>query len=359
MNRIYNFNAGPSALPLEVLKEVQDSFLNFNNSGMSIVEISHRSKEFDSVINGTKEKVTKLFELGSDFEVLFVQGGASMQFAMLPMNLLKASDSADYVNTGTWSTKAINEIKSQNRKFNVVASSEDSNFSYIPKNIKFSDNAKYVHITTNNTIKGTQWHNLPDTNNVPIVADMSSDIMSYPIDAKKFGLIYAGAQKNLGVPGVCLVIIRKDLLNNIGDDIPVMLNYKTYAQKNSMYNTPPCFSIYVMWLILKWIEEKGGLSAVYQENKQKAEVLYDFIDNSSIYTGTAEKDSRSFMNVTFLLKDKNLEEKFIQEATKNSIGGIKGHRSVGGFRASIYNSTDIEKVKHLVNFMDEFQKKVK
>ena len=353
--RIHNFNAGPSALPLEVLEEIQKDFLNFQNSGMSIVEISHRSNFFDDVINDSIARIKNMLDLGDDFEVLFLQGGASMQFAMIPMNLLSKQDSADYVDTGTWSNKAIVEMEKQNKKISIVASSEDKNFSYIPQNIPFNKDASFVHITSNNTIKGTQWHKFPNTNNVPIVADMSSDIMSRPLPINKFGLIYAGAQKNIGIAGTCLVIIRKTLLDKIPNNIPSMLNYKTYVAKNSMYNTPPCFAIYTMWLVLKWIEKNGGLIEIDKRNKEKANFLYDFIDNSNLYNGTAEEKSRSLMNVTFLLKDKNLEKKFIAEAISIGLGGLKGHRSVGGCRASIYNATSFKSVQALVEFMKKFE----
>lgn len=359
--RIYNFNAGPAALPLTVLKEIQDSFLNFNNSGMSITEISHRSSSFDAVINDAVERAKRLLKLDDRFHVLFIQGGASMQFAMAPMNFLGENDSADFVNTGTWSTKAINEARIQNKKFKVVASSEDKNFSYIPQNIKFSGDAKYVHLTSNNTIKGTQYHDFPDTDGVPIVCDMSSDIFSRPLDMEKFGMIYAGAQKNLGPSGTCLVILRQDMLDMADDErIPTMLRYSIYAAKNSMYNTPPCFGIYTIDLVLKWIEEEmGGLEKMEQFNKEKAGVLYDFMNASSFYKPTAKEDSQSLMNVTFRLPSEELEKKFVAKALEKGLGGLKGHRSVGGCRASIYNAATMEGIRALVGFMDAFEKENK
>jgi phosphoserine aminotransferase len=356
--RIFNFNAGPSALPLKVLEEIKDSFLNFSDSGMSITEISHRSKWFDDVINDAALRVKRLLKLGDNYKVLFLQGGASLQFSMIPMNFLKEGDTADYINTGTWSTKAIKEAHIQKKNIDIPASSEDNNFSYIPKNINFNKNAKFIHITSNNTIKGTQWNNFPDTSGVPIVCDMSSDIMSRKLPMEKFGLIYAGAQKNLGPAGVCMVIIRDDMLNMIPDGLPTMLSYKTFAEKNSIYNTPPCFAIYTVSLVLKWLEEDiGRLKKVEELNSKKAKILYDIFDSSSFYTGTAAKDSRSLMNVTFRLINENLEQKFIKDALENGLGGLKGHKSVGGCRASIYNAVPIEAVEALASFMKEFERK--
>ena len=355
--RILNFNAGPAALPLKVLKEIQDSFLNFNDCGMSITEISHRSAGFDDVINDAVVRTKRILNLDDRYHVLFVQGGASMQFAMIPMNFLNDGRTADYVNTGTWSTKAIAEAKILGKAHRVIASSEDKNFSYIPQEMDFSKDAAYVHITTNNTIKGTQWHNFPETSGVPLVADMSSDIMSRPLPVDRFGLIYAGAQKNIGPSGVCMVIIRDDMLEMSADDIPSMLRYKTYASKNSMYNTPPCFGVYTIQLVLKWLEEEmGGLEKMEQFNIKKAGVIYDFIDGSDFYTATAEKDSRSLMNITFRLPTEELEKKFVAKALENDMGGLKGHRSVGGCRASVYNATTMEGVESLASFMESFAK---
>ncbi|MFO7666998.1 MAG: 3-phosphoserine/phosphohydroxythreonine transaminase [Desulfobacterales bacterium] len=357
-NRIYNFNAGPAALPLSVLEEVKESFLNFAGSGMSITEISHRSKLFDEVINDAVLRTKRLLNLDDSYQVLFLQGGASLQFSMIPMNLLPDDKTADYVDTGTWSTKAIKEAQILGKKVRVVASSKDKNFSYIPKNIQFNSDAVYIHITSNNTIKGTQWADFPDTKGIPLIADMSSDMMSRPFDTKPFGLIYAGAQKNIGPAGVCMVIIREDLLKMVPDNLPSMLKYTTFSSSNSLYNTPPCFSIYVIQLVLKWLEETiGGLDKIEEINKEKARLLYETFDTGSFYKGTAEKESRSLMNVTFRLPNEELEGKFIQEAAKNGFGGLKGHRSVGGCRASIYNATTLDAIKTLTGFMKEFEKK--
>jgi phosphoserine aminotransferase len=357
-NRIYNFNAGPAALPVEVLEEIRDSFLNYGGSGMSITEISHRSKWFDDVINDAVARTRRLLGLDDNFHVLFIQGGASLQFCMIPMNLLGNGDSADYVNTGTWSTKAVKEARIQGKPIKVVASSEDKNFSYIPKNITFSSDAIYIHITSNNTIKGTQWASFPDTKNVPLIADMSSDIMCRPFDVDKFGLIYAGAQKNIGPAGVCMVIIREDLLNRVPDTLPSMLKYTTYSSKNSMFNTPPCFTVYAIQLVLKWLEETiGGLENMAKINEKKARILYQAIDSGDFYKGTAQPDSRSIMNVTFRLPDEALEKRFVEQALENGFAGLKGHRSVGGCRASIYNATTVTAVEVLVDFMKNFEQK--
>ncbi len=356
--RIYNFNAGPAALPLAVLEEIQASFLDFQGTGMSITEISHRSKPFDDIVNDAIARTKKLLGVDDNYEVLFIQGGASMQFAMIPMNLLPDDKSADYVNTGTWSTKAIKEVEILGKKCRVPASSEDKNFSYIPKNIEFDKNAAYIHLTSNNTIKGTQWAEFPDTLGVPIVCDMSSDIMSRPLDMNKFGLIYAGAQKNIGPAGVCMVVIRKDMLDAAADNLPSMLKYKTYADKKSLYNTPPCFTIYTIQLVLKWLDETiGGLEKMDAINREKAALLYDLFDAGDFYRGTAEKDSRSLMNVTFRLPSEDLEKKFVADAAANDLGGLKGHRSVGGCRASIYNATSIDAINALISFMKDFEQK--
>ncbi|MBF0224822.1 MAG: 3-phosphoserine/phosphohydroxythreonine transaminase [Desulfobacterales bacterium] len=355
-NRIHNFNAGPSALPLPVLEEIKENFLNFENTGMSITEISHRAKPFEKVLNDAVALTKKLLGIGENYHVLFVQGGASLQFCMIPMNLLSEGKTADYVNTGTWSTKAIKEAQLMGKTIKVVASSEDKNFSYIPKNIQFNKDAVYAHITSNNTIKGTQWASFPDTSGVPLIADMSSDILSRPFDVSKFGLIYAGAQKNLGPAGVCMVIIRDDMLKLVPKNIPNMLKYTTYSENNSLYNTPPCFSIYTVGLVLKWIDKLGGLNKMEEINKKKAEMIYNIIDGTGFYKGTAEKESRSLMNVTFKLGTEDLEKKFLDEAAKNKLGGLKGHRSVGGCRASIYNAVSLESIQALVDFMKDFEK---
>jgi phosphoserine aminotransferase len=356
-NRIYNFNPGPAALPLPVLEEIRDSFLNFKGSGMSVTEISHRSKWFEEVINDAIIRTKRLLKLSDRYHVLFIQGGASLQFCMIPMNFLKEGQSADYVNTGTWSAKAIKEAQIQGKTVNVVASSEDKDFSYIPQNISFNRDAVYAHITSNNTIKGTQWASFPDTKGVPIISDMSSDIMSRVFDPNPFGLIYAGAQKNIGPAGVCMAIVRDDLLEMVPKSVPSMLKYTTFSEKNSLYNTPPCFAIYTIQLVLKWLEETvGGLEKMEEINRKKADLIYSFIDSSGFYRGTAETGSRSMMNITFRLPSEELEKAFIQKATDNDLGGLKGHRSVGGCRASIYNASGLDSVEALVDFMKTFEK---
>jgi phosphoserine aminotransferase len=356
--RIHNFNAGPAALPLPVLEEARAEFLNYGGSGMSICEISHRSKWFDDVINDAVARTRRLLGLDERYRVLFIQGGASLQFAMAPMNFLGEGDTADYVNTGTWSTKAIKEAQIQGKTIRVAASSEDRNFAYIPKDIGFTPKAVYAHLTSNNTIKGTQWAAYPDTGAVPIVADMSSDFLSRPVPIERFGMIYAGAQKNIGPAGVCLVIIREDLLTRTPKTLPTMLRYTTYADKNSMYNTPPCFSIYIIQLVLKWLEDRvGGLAQMDALNRQKAKLLYQAIDLSNFYRGTADPDSRSLMNITFRLPSEALEKQFVSEALAQGMGGLKGHRSVGGCRASIYNATGITAIEALVDFMKDFEKR--
>jgi len=356
-NRIHNFNPGPAVLPLSVLEEIQENFLNFNGSGMSITEISHRSKEFDAVINDAVARTKRLLNLDDRFQVLFIQGGASLQFCMIPMNFLSKNDSADYVDTGTWSTKAIQEAEIQGKSIRVVASSKDKDYAYIPRNIKFNADAVFVHLTSNNTIKGTQWADFPDTGRVPIVADMSSDFMSRPLAAEKFGMLYAGAQKNIGPAGVCMVVIRNDMLDRVPDTLPTMLRYTTFAAKNSLYNTPPCFAVYTVQLVLKWLEEEiGGLEKMAALNRKKAQLLYDLIDAGDFYRGTAAADSRSLMNVTFRLPTEDLEKEFVQQALQNGLGGLKGHRSVGGCRASLYNALSLESVAALVDFMKTFEK---
>jgi phosphoserine aminotransferase len=358
-DRIHNFNPGPAALPLPVLEDIQESFLNYKGSGMSIVEMSHRSKQFEAILGDAILRARRLLKLDDRFHVIFLQGGATLQFAMIPMNFLADGRSADYVNTGTWSTNAIKEARVLNKPIRVVASSEDRQFTYIPGKIAFNPDAAYVHITSNNTIRGTQWARFPDTHGVPIIADMSSDFMSRPFDARPFGLVYAGAQKNIGPAGVTLALLRDDMLARVPENLPVMLKYTTYTAKNSLYNTPPAFAIYVVQLVLKWIEETvGGLDNMAVLNHAKAERLYRCIDDSSgFYRGTAEPASRSQMNVTFRLSSEDLEKRFLDEAAKNGLGGLKGHRSVGGCRASLYNAVGLEAVDALVEFMVTFAQK--
>lgn len=354
--RIYNFNAGPAALPLPVLEEIQASFLNYDGSGMSITEVSHRSRWFDDIINDAIVRTRRLLALTDEYHVLFLQGGASLQFCMVPMNFLADGQSADYVDTGTWSTKAVKEARILEKSVRVAASSADKNYAYIPQGISFDPKAAYVHITSNNTIKGTQWQKFPDTGTVPLIADMSSDIMSRPFNAGPFGLVYAGAQKNIGPAGVCMVIIRQDLLDRVPENLPSMLSYATYASKNSMYNTPPCFAVYTVQLVLKWLEETiGGLDKMAAINREKAGRLYAYLDASGFYRPTAKTDSRSTMNVTFRLADPDLEKPFVEEALKNNLGGLKGHRSVGGCRASLYNATSLAAVNALIDFMKDFE----
>jgi phosphoserine aminotransferase len=358
VHRIHNFNAGPAALPLAVLERIQAEFLDFKGSGMSVTEISHRSPVFDEVIDEAVSRTRSLLGLGDDFDVLFVQGGASLQFCMIPMNFSVEGKPLDYVDTGTWSTKAIKEARLQGREVRVLASSEDRNFSYIPWGFEEDGLGSYLHITSNNTIKGTQWPRFPDAKGVPLISDMSSDIMSRPIDPEPFGMIYAGAQKNIGPAGSALVIVRKDLLERVPGDIPTMLRYTTFSEKNSMFNTPACFVIYTVSLVLRWLEEEiGGLAKMEGLNREKAELLYGAIDGSGFYRGTADEDSRSLMNVTFRLPNEELEGRFVKEAAAEGLGGLKGHRSVGGCRASIYNATGLDAVKALVAFMSEFERK--
>ncbi|HZG61603.1 MAG TPA: 3-phosphoserine/phosphohydroxythreonine transaminase [Anoxybacillus sp.] len=358
MKRVYNFNAGPSALPLAVLERAQAELVNFQNTGMSVMELSHRSKEYDAVHTKAKELLRKLMNIPGTHDILFLQGGASLQFSMVPMNLLHEGKVANYVLTGVWSEKALKEAKKIG-EVHVAASSKEANYTHIPalKHIQLSEQTAYLHITSNNTIFGTQWHEFPDLP-VDLVADMSSDILSREIDVKKFALIYAGAQKNLGPSGVTVVIIRKDLLENIPDHLPTMLNYHTYSSSNSLYNTPPTFAIYMLSLVLEWVDEQGGVSIIEKRNKEKADVLYRCIDESKgFYLPHAEKSSRSLMNVTFTLPNDELTKQFLAEAKERGFVGLVGHRSVGGCRASIYNAVSLEACEALADFMREFQQK--
>lgn len=355
-NRKHNFYAGPAILPLEVMKKAQEELLDFGGCGLSILEISHRSKEFEAMINTAEEKLRKLMGIPENYSVMFLQGGASTQFAMLPMNLLKGGK-ADYVHTGSWAKSAIKEAKLYG-KVNIAGTSEDKNFSYIPE-VKLSEDAVYVHVTSNETIGGIQFHSFPETGNIPLIADMSSDILSRRLDVSKFSVIYAGAQKNMGPAGVTLAIMRNDLIDNAAEGLTTMLSYKTHRENKSLYNTPPCFPIYIVKLVLDWLEELGGLEAMEKRNNDKAKLLYDAIDGMEMYKGAAAVKDRSLMNVTFRLTTEELEEKFTKEATKAGLIGLKGHRSVGGCRASIYNAMPIEGVKALVDFMEKFQKENK
>ena len=356
--RIFNFSAGPAVLPLAVLEEAQRDLISLPGVGMSVLEISHRSKPFDEIIQGAEADIRALAGIGADYEVLFLQGGASMQFSMVPMNLLAAGATADYVVTGVWSQKAVKEAKRVGQ-VNIAATTEADNFTHVPAqaDLKLTDNAAYVHVTSNNTIYGTQWRTLPDAGGSPLVNDASSDIFSQPIDVARHGLIYAGAQKNLGPSGVTLVIIRKDLLERSPSSLPTMLNYKTHAENQSLFNTPPVFGIYVLRLVLKWLRGNGGLEAMAEQNARKAGLLYSEIDRSGFYRGHARPDSRSWMNVTFRLPNEDLEKQFVKESTAAGFDGLKGHRSVGGLRASIYNAFPEDGVAALVEFMREFERK--
>jgi len=356
MERVYNFSAGPSALPLPVLEKASKELVNTNNSGMSVMEMSHRSKAFQDIIDEAEKLLRELMSIPDNYHVLFLQGGASTQFAMVPLNLFSKSKKADFVNTGMWSKKAISEAKRYGT-VNVVASSEDKVFSYIPEldKSKFSKDADYFHITVNNTIYGTRYTSLPDTGDVPLVTDMSSSILSQVYDVTKFGLIYAGAQKNIGPAGLTIVIVRKDLTGKAMDGTPTMLNYQIHAENGSMYNTPPTFAIYIAMLVFQWLKDLGGVAEIEKINIEKAGLLYDFLDNSKLFRGTVVAKDRSLMNVPFILPTEELNQKFIKEAKEAGLVNLAGHRSVGGMRASIYNPMPIEGVKALVAFMEKFE----
>jgi phosphoserine aminotransferase len=357
-DRIFNFSAGPAALPEAVLRKAQEAIWNVAGSGIGIMEHSHRGKVFDRIIAEAEESCRSLADIPDDYRVLFLQGGASLQFAMVPMNLLGPDRTADYLVTGVWSQKAVKEAKPVG-KVHIAVSSESTNFDRIPRpsEIRYSPNPVYVHLTTNNTIFGTQWKAEPPVpSGAPLIADASSDIYSRPIDVRKYGLIYAGAQKNLGPSGVVLVIIRDDLVEAGAKNLPTMLQYRTHAAEKSLYNTPPTFGIYFMGEVFKWIQSQGGLTAMAEHNQSKAALLYDYLDSSDFFRGTAQPDSRSPMNVCFRAPTEDLETKFISEATKRGLDGLKGHRSVGGMRASIYNACPREAVEALVRFMKEFER---
>jgi phosphoserine aminotransferase len=357
--RIYNFSAGPAILPEDVLREAQENLMALPGVGMSILEISHRSKTFDAVMEQTKADIKKLLGISDDYSIMFLQFGASLQFSMVPMNIMPPKNLADYIVTGVWSKKAVKEAKRVGN-VNIAATTEETTFNRIPKQdeIKLSGDASYVHFTSNNTIYGTQFKSEPETGNVPLVCDASSDIFHKKIDVSKYGIIYAGAQKNMGPSGVTMVIFRNNLLERSSDDLPTMLNYKTHVENDSMYNTPNTFGIYIIGLVAKWLLNMGGLDKMYETNKHKAGILYDCIDNSNgFYKGHAEKDSRSLMNITFNLPTEELEKKLIAEALSAGFSGLKGHRSVGGLRASIYNAFPTKGVEDLVKFMKDFQAK--
>ncbi len=356
MKRVYNFAAGPAVLPESVLRKAQEEMLCYGNSGMSVMEMSHRSKVYESIIFGAEQHLRDIMGIPSNYKVLFVQGGGSTQFAMVPLNLMTKNKKADIVNTGTWAAKALQEA-SRYGKMNVVASSEDTKFNRIPDldPKKFDPEADYFHICTNNTIEGTRYTSLPNTGNVPLVADMSSNILSEVYDVSKFGMIFAGAQKNIGPAGVTVVIIREDLIGDAMDITPTMLKYKTHAAESSLYNTPPTFGIYMCKLVFEWVKEMGGVATVQKNNEKKASILYDYLDQSTMFKGTVVKKDRSLMNVPFVSPNTDLDAKFIKEAAANGLVELKGHRLVGGMRASIYNAMPIEGVTALVDFMKKFE----
>jgi phosphoserine aminotransferase len=364
MTRTMNFGPGPACMPLPVLEEAKEEFLNFGGTGMSVLEVSHRSPEYDQVHNETQALMKELLGVGDDYHVIFMGGGASTQFAMIPLNLLGKGKTADYVNTGSWSKKAIKEAQiigeAHGATTNLAGTGEvDGKFIRVPKqnDLKLTDGAAYVHITSNNTIAGTQWHTFPEVA-APLIADMSSDILWRPFDAKKFAYIYAGAQKNLGPAGVMVGVIRNDLLERCQDGVPTMLSYKTHVAKSSLFNTPPCFAIYLVGKTLKWIKGRGGLQAVEKENREKAELLYGTIDkHDGFFRSPVEKESRSYMNVVFRLPTEELEKQFIEQGKANQMTGLKGHRSVGGIRVSIYNAVGLDWVKAVVQMMEEFVRK--
>ncbi|MBC8533479.1 3-phosphoserine/phosphohydroxythreonine transaminase [Yeguia hominis] len=357
MSRVYNFSAGPSMLPESVLRRAAEEMLDYKGSGQSVMEMSHRSKVYDEIIVEAQRLMREVLEIPDNYKVLFMQGGASSQFTMVPMNLMTGSGKADYVLSGQFSTKAYKEA-CRYGDVKAVASSKEEGFSCIPAldPKEFRPDADYFHICMNNTIYGTKWHTLPETGNVPLVADISSCIASEPLDVTKFGLLYAGAQKNMAPAGLTIVIVREDLIGHEMEITPAMFNYKTIADNDSMYNTPPCWSIYICKLVLEWIrDEMGGLAGMKAHNEKKAAVLYDFLDSSKLFKPCAKKDSRSMMNVTFVTGDKDLDAKFVSEAAAAGFVNLKGHRSVGGMRASIYNAMPLEGVEKLVDFMKAFE----
>ncbi|MFT3985499.1 MAG: 3-phosphoserine/phosphohydroxythreonine transaminase [Lachnospiraceae bacterium] len=356
MKRVYNFSAGPAVLPEEVLKEAADEMLDYRGCGMSVMEMSHRSKVYDQIIKEAEADLRDLMNIPDNYKVLFLQGGASQQFAMIPMNLMK-NRVADYIVTGQWAKKAWKEASIYG-KANAIASSEDKTFSYIPdcSDLPVSEDADYVYICENNTIYGTKFKTLPNTKGKPLVADVSSCFLSEPVDVTKYGVIYGGVQKNVGPAGVVIVIIREDLITeDTLEGTPTMLKYKTHADAESLYNTPPAYGIYICGKVFKWIKKTGGLSAMKERNEEKAKILYDFLDASMLFQGTVEKESRSLMNVPFVTGSEELDAKFIKEAKEAGFESLKGHRSVGGMRASIYNAMPIEGVEKLVKFMKRFE----
>ncbi|MDH5436159.1 MAG: 3-phosphoserine/phosphohydroxythreonine transaminase [Gammaproteobacteria bacterium] len=358
MTRVFNFSAGPATLPLEVLERAQKEMLDWNGSGMCVMEMSHRGKEFMSIADKAEADLRELMAIPSNYKVMFLQGGASSQFAMVPINLLRGKKSADYINTGAWSKKAISEAK-RFCAVNVAATTEETKFSTAPTQdqLKLNSDAAFVHYTPNETIGGVEFSYVPDTGSVPLVADMSSTILSRPIDVSKYGVIYAGAQKNVGPAGITIVIVREDLIGNAIETAPAMFDYKLHAENDSMYNTPPTYSWYIAGLVFEWLKEKGGLSGMAAINKRKAEKLYAAIDNSPFYANPVEKVSRSWMNVPFTLAKPDLDATFLSEAKDAGLISLKGHRSVGGMRASIYNAMPEEAIDALIRFMADFEKR--
>jgi phosphoserine aminotransferase len=359
-DRIFNFSAGPAVMPEPVLERARDELLNFQNSGMSVMEMSHRSPEFEGILAHAERGLRQTMDIPDDYAVLFVQGGASLQFSMVPMNLYLAGRPVDVLHTGAWTEKAIEEIKKV-ADYRLAASTEAEKFRRLPRpeEIEFNPNASYVHMCSNNTIFGSQWRSFPATGNVPLVADMSSDILSRVIDVSQFGLIFAGAQKNIGPAGVTVVIMRKELAERAPANVPTMLKYKTHLKSSSLYNTPPTFAIYMIALVTDWIQAEGGVVAIEEHNEAKARLLYQAIDSSGFYYNPVQKADRSYMNVNFRIHgdDEVLENKFAQEAETAGLSGLKGHRSVGGLRASIYNAMTLAGVQALVGFMGEFERK--
>jgi phosphoserine aminotransferase len=357
VHRVYNFSAGPAVLPISVLEEIQRDLVALPGVGMSILEISHRSAAFEKILADAETDIRALAGIPAAYKVLFLQGGASLQFSMVPMNLLSPGSTADYIDGGSWAEKAVKEARKVGN-VNVAASTKAENYSRIPRQdeLKLTPNAAYVHMTSNNTIEGTEYKELPDVGTVPLVSDTSSDMFSRPIDITRHALIYSGAQKNMGPAGVTVVIVREDLLQRSQKTLPTMLNYAVHAENGSMYNTPPAFAVYTMGLVMKWLRAQGGLPAIETVNVRKAGKLYAEIDRSGFYRGTAQKDQRSLMNVTFRLGSEDLEKQFVKEATSAGLDGLKGHRSVGGMRASIYNAFPEDGVDALVSFMREFER---
>lgn len=353
--RVFNFSAGPSMLPVPVLEKAAKQMLNYENSGMSVMEMSHRSSSYLDIFNKTKNLLKKVMNIPDGYEIVFIQGGATQQFSMVPLNLLK-NGKADYIITGSFSKKAATEAKKYG-EINIAYDGSDNDFKHIPTQdeLKLDPEASYVHLCANNTIYGTEWKYVPETNGVPIIADMSSNILSKPVDVSKYGMIYAGAQKNMGIAGLGVAIIKKDLLQKVSATTPVLLDYTLMIENDSMYNTPPAYAIYVLGLVLEWIDETGGLEVMEKRNIEKAKLLYDYLDSSDFYKAHSDKDNRSLMNVTFTTPSKELDAKFVKESIEAGMTNLKGHRSVGGIRASIYNAMPLEGVEKLVAFMKEFE----